>query len=358
MTDIGSDEDIRAAARAWLLRIALDEPTQRAREEFQSWYAASERHATAYRQVEQAWTDAAALQDLRHLVGSRPPASTGAVCRRMVQSCREIARSLFVRSPFDGVRARAAVASLLVASVATALVIWAFGRPLHYETGVAEVRDVTLPDGSVLTLGGRTAVDVRFNADRRHATLREGEVFLSVHPDPQRPFLVAVGNTEIRVVGTKFDVRRGDEQIQVSVLEGVVEVRQTEAGREAGPPAAAPSPPASKVLSRDQQLTATVHGELGDARRVGAAVAGGWRTGRRVYIDTPLREIVADANRYSRQQIVLDDAELAQLRVSVSFRAENLQQMFNGLALALPLEIERRQADRIVLHARPEAHAH
>jgi transmembrane sensor len=238
---------------------------------------------------------------------------------------------------------------LLAVSIATALVIWAFARPLHYETGVAEMRDVTLPDGSVLTLGGRTAVDVYFNAGSRHATLREGEVFLSVHPDAQRPFFVAVGNTEIRVVGTKFDVRRGDEQIQVSVLEGVVEVRQAEAGQ----PAAASSPTASKVLSHGQQLTATVQGELGDAHQVGAAVAGGWRTGRRVYIDTPLREIVADANRYSRERIVLDDAELAQLRVSVSFRAENLQQMFNGLALALPLEIERQQVGRIVLHARP-----
>jgi hypothetical protein len=39
------------------------------------------------------------------------------------------------------------------------------------------------------------------------------------------------------------------------------------------------------------------------------------------------------------------------LKVSVSFRPENQQQMFNSLQLALPLRVERPEPNRIVLRA-------
>lgn len=327
--DTDREAAIRAEARAWLLRHTLDGMALHDSEEFRRWRQTSERHAQVYEEMEQTWSDAASLQDLRDLV---EPAAGVPVTGR--------------REP----RRMHALAAGVVLAVVVGLVAWTVQRPQLYETRVGEVRDIVLPDGSILTLGGKTRVAVRMAGNSRHAELRTGEVFLSVHPDKQRPFHVAVGETQIRVVGTQFDVRRGAAQVEIGVLEGTVEVKRTEPALSLFRSNTAPS--TAKVLHGGQQLTASARGELGEPQGTGAVQPGAWRQGRRVYIDTPLREIVADANRYSRQQIELADAALGELKVSVSFRAENQQQMFNGLQLALPVTVERPQPDRIVLRGR------
>ena len=339
-----SEDAIRAEARAWLLRHALDGLPLHDNEEFQRWRRTSERHAQVFKEIEQTWSDAASLQDLRHLV------EPDRVRSRLVDS------ALDSPSPIRPVAAARksqrlyALAAGVVIAVVVGLGAWNLQRPQVYETRVGEVRDVALPDGSVLTLGGKTQVAVRMAGSSRHAGLRSGEIFLSVHPDKQRPFFVAVGATQIRVVGTQFDVRRGAAQVEIGVLEGTVEVKRAEPALSLFRSGAEPS--AAKVLHGGQQLTASSQGELGEPQGTGAVQPGAWRQGRRVYIDAPLREIVADANRYSRQQIELADAALGELKVSVSFRAENQQQMFNGLQLALPLVVERPQPDRVVLRGR------
>jgi transmembrane sensor len=85
---------------------------------------------------------------------------------------------------------------------------------------------------------------------------------------------------------------------------------------------------------------------------MGTAVPGAWRSGRRTYVDVPLREIVADANRYSRRQISIADPSLDELRLSVSFRMANPQQMLGSIELALPVAVDRQPSGDIVLRAK------
>ncbi len=323
MTETGNDEAIRGQARDWLMRQALEGESLEHSETFQRWYRASELHARAFEELARTWSDAARLQDLRHLVESQASAVT-APPERVDASWR--------------MRAMAASAAFVAI---IGLLVWTLQRPQVYQTRVGEVRELMLSDGTTLTLGGKTVVAIRMTETKRFAELREGEIFLAVHPDKQRPFFVSAGETSLRVVGTQFDVRRGAAQIEIGVLEGTVEV----VGEQA--------PQAFKRVHGGQQLLATNSGELGEPQSAGPMQPGAWRKGQRVYIDAPLREIVADVNRYSQQSVELADASLGELKVSVSFRAENQQQMLNSLQLALPLTVERLQPDRIVLRATP-----
>lgn len=314
MTETGNDGEIRSEARSWLMRQALDGESLEHSEAFQRWYRASESHARAFDEIARTWSDATTLQDLKHLVGPQ------------------------TRVANDSWRMRALAASVALVAI-IGLLVWTLQRPQVYETRVGEVRELTLSDGSTLTLGGKTVVAIRMTEKRRFAELRSGEIFLSVHPDKQRPFFVSAGETSLRVVGTQFDVRRGVSQVEIGVLEGTVEV----VGER--------EPQAVKRVHGGQQVVATGQGELGEPQLNGPMQPGSWRKGQRVYIDAPLREIVADANRYSQQSVELADASLGELKVSVSFRAENQQQMLNSLQLALPLTVERPEPDRIVLRA-------
>lgn len=322
MIETGNDPAIRAEARDWLLRQQLDGESLEHSEAFQRWYRASEHHARAFDEVARTWSDASTLQDLRHLV--EPPAKVTA------------------RVASESWRVRALAASVALVAI-IGLLIWTLQRPQVYETSVGEVRELALSDGSTLTLGGKTVVAIRMTEKRRFAELRSGELFLSVQPDKQRPFLVSAGETTLRVVGTQFDVRRGVAQVEIGVLEGTVEVFGEL------------QPQVVKRVHGGQQIAATGGGALGDPQMAGPMQPGAWRNGQRVYIDTPLREIVADVNRYSRQSVELADPALGELTVSVSFRAENQQQMLDSLQLALPVKVERPAPDRVVLRAAPDA---
>ena len=79
----------------------------------------------------------------------------------------------------------------------------------EFSTRTAEVREVTLHDESVVTLGALSAIESGFSAKLRgKVELLSGEAFFAVEKDENRPFVVHVGDAEVRVLGTKFDVRR------------------------------------------------------------------------------------------------------------------------------------------------------
>ena len=59
-------------------------------------------------------------------------------------------------------------------------------------------------------------------------SMPEGEAVFDVAADHSRPFLIAAGDRTVRVVGTRFDVRRRAGQLSVTVDRGVVEVRPNE----------------------------------------------------------------------------------------------------------------------------------
>ena len=65
--------------------------------------------------------------------------------------------------------------------------------------------------------------------------MADGEAAFDVAHDPTRAFLIAVGDRQVRVVGTEFNLRRREGLTALTVRRGVVEVRP------AGAPDAAPT---------------------------------------------------------------------------------------------------------------------
>ena len=95
-------------------------------------------------------------------------------------------------------------------------------------TAVGEQRSITLADGSLIKLNTRTTIRHRFDESTRRVELIEGEALFDVARDEQRPFIVTAGATEVRVLGTSFNVyKQSDLEATVSVLEGRVTVRAT-----------------------------------------------------------------------------------------------------------------------------------
>jgi transmembrane sensor len=163
--------------------------------------------------------------------------------------------------------------------------------------------------------------------------LAQGEAVFDVAHDARRPFVIAAGDRTIRVVGTQFDVRRRDGRLAVTVARGAVEVR----------PVGAASGKAYR-LHPGQRLE---HVEGAAAAHVAAANPGevlAWRSGRMVYRDRPLAEVVADLNQQFPMPVRIEDPILAAAPVSGVLVFDDQDAVLRRLALLVPFRAVRSGA--------------
>ena len=293
-------------------------------------------------QVARVWSDAARLRqhpEYSELLGSPT------VRERVVAFGRD-----FTGNP----PMRWTLGSSLAAVVLVAVCVAFFDRS-DYSTRVAEIRELPLSDGSVLTLGAKSELDVRFTETERTVRLDRGEAFFSVAHNAARPFVVIAGDMRIRVVGTQFNVAYDGRRARVTVLKGEVQVT-TEGGKIArlfnGGEVSTPV-----RLLANQRIEAEDSAPPGAPETLQGTQVCSWCQGRLDYQDAPLSEIVADANRYYHGRIVIATPALGAERLTTSFGASQIDEMLDTLSGSLSATVERR-ADGTVELARKHGVAH
>ncbi|MEM6415922.1 MAG: FecR domain-containing protein [Pseudomonadota bacterium] len=217
-----------------------------------------------------------------------------------------------------------------------------------YSSGLGETKSVTLTDGSTITLGALTVVKVEMTATKRFVRLERGAVVLDVVKDADRPFFVRADDFSARVVGTVFDVRSNGGVVRLSVLEGKVV-------------AAHPVPVGSgrtslfsrKEVAAGERVSATSAQGLSDVNSFPVNAFAAWRDDRLKYSKATLRELIADANRYSQTPIVLegDVADLNTMTVTVSFVGTDIDNVLATLPSMFPVTVDRADASKIVIRA-------
>lgn len=101
-----------------------------------------------------------------------------------------------------------------------------------YSTKPGEVRELTLADGSHVTLNGGSRLETRLTGYRRNVALKSGEAYFDVAHDASRPFYVGLAGGKVRVLGTEFNLSYLPNGVELDVYEG--KVRLTGDARRAG----------------------------------------------------------------------------------------------------------------------------
>jgi transmembrane sensor len=211
-------------------------------------------------------------------------------------------------------------------------------EPGFYRTGLGEQKVVELSDHSHIALDARTRLRVRFSSDARIVQLLEGQAQFSVAKDPARPFKVEAGSKTIVAVGTVFDVEYVDSQVHVSMVEGRVAVlSEGQSGSAASPEGSSKSSNLPIELGAGEALAVRADGASTVQPKADIEAATAWRQGKVIFRDQTLAEAVHRLNRYSRQQVVVDDAALAQMRVSGVFDSGDAQAFAEAMQAYLPV---------------------
>lgn len=232
--------------------------------------------------------------------------------------------------------------SALAASVVAAIVLggyfvqsqgW-FGET--YATRTGETRVVTFREGSVAYLNTRTEVRWLGGGHDRRVALVEGEALFDVVHDPQRPFRVLLDNSEIQVLGTRFNIyRKNSGEVIVTVLEGTVEVR--EFGQKHG--GGDGRPQWKRLLHANQQIEYRPIGLMREPHDTVAVNAVKWRSGVLKIEDEALPNVLDELTRYTDERILIRDPRLAQIRVGGAFSTRNVGATLARLAEIAPIEV-------------------
>jgi len=196
-----------------------------------------------------------------------------------------------------------------------------------FATATGEQRLVTLADGSTAELNTQSKIEVRYGAHQRDVRLLKGEALFHVAKDASRPFIVGSGGTQVRAVGTEFDVYAGQAATIVSVVEGRVEVVPPSAAQVL-PGTAAQEPPsttrgqtAGTLLPAGYRLVVSGTGRV-ETTPVDPAAAIAWTQHQLVFDSASVANVAEEFNRYNARQLIVEGT-LRDVRVSGVFATSN-----------------------------------
>lgn len=310
-------ETAEREAAAWHDRLGARSVTTQEIEDFFAWRR-TPANADAYRRLEAFWGQTDKLADDKDIAR----AVDDALSRRAER------------------RPRLPRTSLSMAAVGAALVLaftgwgWWQGRTT-FATSVGEQRIVQLADGSSVRLDTDSRIRVRFAADQRLIELEAGQAMFDVAPDRERPFVVQAGQARVTAVGTVFDVRRDAAGASVTLVSGIVDVASGRDGRATRMSAGHQA----RVAPRETRIEA-----------VDVALETSWTDGRIVLRDTPLREAVAEVNRYLTAKVKLAPGRLEGVAVNGVFKTGDRDAFVSTVSAGLDLQATR-QADGVIVLA-------
>lgn len=204
-----------------------------------------------------------------------------------------------------------------------------------YATATGERQQVTLEDGTQLWLNTDSAVRLRFDATQRLLLLDRGEIFIASGPDAasptHRPLRVQTEQGVFEALGTRFSVRllpdHAPAASQLRVDQGAVRMQPRQAGA------------AATVVRAGQSslMTAT-------AARPGATPGmdpHSWTEGLLVVQDMRLADFLTEVGRYRPGHLGWHE-DVAELRISGTYRLEDTGRILGLLPESLPVEVSLR----------------
>lgn len=203
---------------------------------------------------------------------------------------------------------------------------------MAFESG-AEMRIDTLPDGTVIHLNQHSRLEYPtvFAGNERLVKL-EGEAFFDVAHNPAKPFRILAGESEVRVIGTSFNLSTKAEKVKVSVQSGKVEF---------GKQGIAPQ---KKVL-----LTKGMAAELPAASEEVKLIQNDvendlyWKTRKLVFKRTPLLQVVGRLNTLTPDTVVTLDSPIESCPFTSTFEKSSIASIVRVIAATFDFEVTQNE---------------
>lgn len=204
-------------------------------------------------------------------------------------------------------------------------------------TRLGERAQVTLPDGSKVWLNACSSLEYKksFFSRKRGAKLN-GEAYFEVAHNKTFPFIVSSGNSEIKVLGTKFNIRGNDDEnyLSATLVEGSILFSEAEANLNV------------KLKPGEELIFDKTTRQYRLKNLTNPQEILGWMNGKLLFENASLEEIAKDLERHYNVHIRFSNEKVKKERFNAEFEmADNIYQILSILELTnkFTYKIDKRE---------------
>ena len=316
--------EIEAQARAWVIRLDGD-PDKDEVMEFRAWLRKSPLHREIFRQASETWGDMDQLAEVYFADSDN---------RKGIRGLPRLSSNRYIFT--SGI---AAACLILVAFVTAFIVnqndaikpVGPASVSTAYKTTIGEIRTVVLPDGTNVKMNTDTSMNVSYGRETRLVNLQSGEAYFEVAHNTVKPFVVRTGNYLVRATGTAFSVKLLDNNLDILVTNGHVDVKALKHHQSADSILDLQSVDHSDLLAtlgKDQKFV--LHGDQAKQELIQSVEPGGvekslsWRDGMLMFDNDPLEKVITEINRYTTMKVVISDSRIRDIRFGGYFHISDI----------------------------------
>jgi len=323
-------DSVQDQAQHWFITLQGDPDNPELLQQFQQWLQQSPEHEDYYLEVCLLWQDMelAAGQlheemhhsnETCHTSGSEESAHFGKTSDRAAVSgdnpisisannktatSSEAGSTYIPATPRHSGLSSRIVTPLLSITMLMILIVmllppYIWHTPDHY-TQSGEKLSLSLDDGSTIHLNSQSAVNIDYSASQRRVELIYGEAFFEVASDKERPFSVSSQGVVATALGTAFNVRQLEQEIQTTLTEGRLRISTLRSDNRHQPDITL-TPGQRVTIAGPGQMTLTEGHKL---------YLPDWKRNVLRLDNTPLSDVLALLNRQYSAHLVLVNPEL------------------------------------------------
>jgi len=225
----------------------------------------------------------------------------------------------------------------------------------HFITTVGGQKTLELVDGSTIILNTNSEIDIKITPTSRTINLSRGEAHFDVASDMKRPFEVFAGGGVVEAVGTAFTVQLHQENVEVTVTDGVVKLLTQpetqitpvfiESENEQAPALtaiAALTAGQNAVFSKQIQSVEWMSDDELEQKLL-------WREGFIIFAGEPLSKVVADISRYTEIIIEIEEPSLEETPIGGRFKVGDVEGLFEALENIFNVKVNRINSAHVKL---------
>ena len=200
----------------------------------------------------------------------------------------------------------------------------------HIVVAAGDKATVTLADGSVVVVnaGSKFSYPSKFGLFSRKVYL-EGQAYFSVDASKRRPFIVDLGESSVKVMGTKFDVEsyNPSQRIVVTLDSGLVNFE---------------SPNGNYALSPNEQLVFDAQSSKATISNVEGKNTSGWRYNILSLDKVPMKQMLEMVSRQFGVQFKITDTSVQNYTYSLHSVDQQLDELLKSIERITPVKFINR----------------
>ena len=201
---------------------------------------------------------------------------------------------------------------------------------------------IVLADGTKVWLNSDTKIRYpgNFNKNQRDIYL-DGEAFFEVSKNERQPFVVHTSGVNVKVLGTKFNVKAysDENQIETSLFEGRVNLLMTN--------------PSDKTIEKEVKPGQSFAYSKTDRQlvlnRFPQDEINGWKKNQLIFKDDTFSNLVRKIERWYNVKVMYDEKQFDDRRLTVElYEGERLDRLMEIISLALSVNYKYEKGEVVL----------